>query len=102
MSIRVNDPARDHLPDEVSVVISDGAEGLKDPTSRIVIHPWSKGDPPYGRNSSSVCVTLGYLRKDGSPKKDDVENPYEIGIFDREDFVEGLLAVFPELRRAES
>lgn len=29
-------------------------------------------------------------------------NPYGIGIFDRADFVEGLLVVFPELRRVDS
>lgn len=101
MSIRVNDPAMAHLPDEVSVVISDGTEGLEDPTSRIVIHPWAKGRWAYSRNRR-VSVTLGYLRKDGSPKKDEADNPYEIGSFDREEFVEGLLAVFPELRRVES
>ena len=102
MTIRVNDPAYSHLPDEVAVVISDGSEGLTDPTSRIVIHPWVGGEWPQNRIRSEVSVTLGYLRKDGRAKKDEEKNPYEIGIFDRADFVEGLLAVFPELRRVES
>lgn len=64
---------------------------------RVNIHPWS---PDGGfRNRSSVAITVGDLNKRGKPKGD--TDNYEIVIVLREKFVEGLLEVFPELRRAE-
>lgn len=63
---------------------------------RVVIHPWS---PARGlRNDSSVAVTVGDLDKRGKPEGD--TDYYDIAIVPRDEFVEGLLAVFPELRRA--
>lgn len=66
---------------------------------RVTVHPWS---PAAGlRNDSSVAVTVGDLNKQGNPKENggDYSN-YEIVIVPRDKFVEGLLEVFPELRRA--
>lgn len=58
--------------------------------TRIVIHPWNRQNP-------EVYIAVGDLKKDGHPKKSE---QYECVIINREDFVEGILAVFPELKRA--
>lgn len=80
---------------ESQVVIGDGDKDGR----RIVIHPWRKG--VSDRNSSSVFVAAGTLTKKGFEKQNkDGEEDYTNAIFDRDDFVEGLLAVFPELTRA--
>lgn len=75
---------------EIEVIISDGDK----PAKRIKIHPWDRKDWPIPRE---VYVGLGNLTKKGRGKADD---EYQTAIFDRDDFVEGLLAVFPELTRA--
>lgn len=84
---------------EQQVTISSG--GGKDVEASIRIHPWQAG---WNRSRSEVYVAVGYFNKKGNwlrVKKSD--HPYEWmqnAIFDREDFVEAILAVFPELQRA--
>lgn len=93
--IRVHDPAMSHLPNEKQVVLGDGNKN----GTRIVIHPWTRSNP-------RVYIALGALKKNGKPKLvskrnggDEDGNRYEVSIFDRADFVEAILAVFPELQR---
>ena len=95
MTIRVNDPAMPHLPGEVSVTLGDKYE-------RINIHPWDRG-----ADNVLVYVAVGDLKKSGFPvyRKKNKDNghdgeDYRSAVFPREDFIEALLAVFPELRRA--
>lgn len=88
--------ANHYEPAESEVVISRG--GGKDAESSIVIHPWDRGNP-------SVYVALGYFNKKGAwqrvKKGQEPGEWMENAIFNRSDFVEAILAVFPELKRAE-
>ena len=59
----------------------------------LVIHPWSA--TANNRHDSSVYVEVN-VRDENSPEHDLMTN----GIYDREEFVEAILAVFPELQRA--
>lgn len=87
MAVKINDPAYPHLPYERSVVIGDR-------DGRIQIHPWDRG----GVYGAGVAVSLGRLNGNGDPKHSEGDD-WMNGIFLREDFVEGLLAVLPELVR---
>lgn len=87
---QVNNPAYENLPNEKSVTVdSDG--------DRVHIHPWLSGI--NDRADSSVAVSLGEadsLSLDGTVVGDD----WAIAIVNRSEFVEAVLAVFPELVRA--
>lgn len=90
--IQINDPAYWNLYNEKSVTL-DGYDG-----SRIYIHPWLSGI--NRRPSSEVCITAGdddCVRRDGSTTGDE---GWGIAIVNRSEFVEAILAVFPELVRA--
>ena len=95
MSIIVNDPAMSHLLDEKSVTVGDSG-------GRVHIHPWNVGDIlPFGvRENAQVYISIGDLTKSGDVKKGK-HSKYRADIIDRADFVEAILAVFPELVRAE-
>lgn len=76
-----------------SEVYADGSQQM------IQIHPWTRENP-------SVFVRLGYVDAEGYDLQANKKNgkPHEwtqLEIFNREDFVEAILAVFPELKRAE-
>lgn len=79
---------------ESSFQISDEDDG----DYRIVeIHPWSRG------RDRSVYISVGtYENEDGDSPEDfeDGDNYWNI-IVNREDFVEGILQTFPELKRAD-
>ncbi|QDK01476.1 hypothetical protein SEA_LEEROYJENKINS_80 [Microbacterium phage LeeroyJenkins] len=63
---------------------------------RIVnIHPWNRG------SDHSVFVSVGTYENAERGNPEGVENNDWNIIVNREDFVEGLLAVFPELKRAD-
>lgn len=88
MSVQVNDPVSAYFPDEKSVSVrADHRENT------LHIHPWSEGTSHF---DSEVYVAVGLLKKNGDAKG----GKYENIIVDREDFVEAILAVFPELARA--
>lgn len=77
---------------------------LHQPGDRSIhIHPWSAGPGIDGRNDSAVYVAVGRLKKSGAEKYDEDDDRYDYinAIFDRDDFVESILAVFPELKRVE-
>lgn len=66
----------------------------------VQFHPWDRGP-----NNRAVYVQVGYVTKKGyaAPVKKKQEGPKEwtqAHIVDRDDFVEAILAVFPELTRA--
>lgn len=63
---------------------------------RIVrVHPWGRA------GDNSVYISVGtYLDEDGTPPEEPEDNYWNI-IVNREDFVEGLIQTFPELKRAE-
>lgn len=65
-----------------------------DPVESVTVHPWHRYQDTR-RESRMVAVTV----RCGA---DEELGSYEIIIADRAEFVAGLLAVFPELRRAES
>jgi hypothetical protein len=88
------------LGNEQRVTISSG--GGKDAEASIEIHPWQAGQD---RDRSEVYVAVGYFNKKGywrrAKKGREPEEWMQNAIFDREDFVQAILAVFPELQRAE-
>lgn len=87
-----------HLAGETEVSFTD-EEAAEDGSEEVLrIHPWHR---TYGNGDkdSSVFVSLGWFNPDGT-EPDDLENPHWNIILNREDFVEGILAVFPELKRA--
>ena len=63
----------------------------------IRVHPWDRVWPGDEAPDRSVFVSIADVRGDGSPV--DPERSEFNEIVDREEFVEGLLAVFPELQR---
>lgn len=63
-----------------------------DPVEKVQIHPWHRyKDEEHESKMVAVILQRGALQTDES---------HEIIIADREEFVAGLLAVFPELQRA--
>lgn len=60
-----------------------------DPVETVRIHPWDRGE-----DQKFVYILL----QQGAEQ---TEDNYRNAIADREEFVAGLLAVFPELQRAE-
>lgn len=96
MGIYIND-AGNAGSGEIQVVLHQPGE------RSIVIHPWVRYERGYS-SDSSVFVAVGRLKKSGMEKydKDDERYDYTNAIFDREDFVESVLAVFPELQRVQS
>ena len=96
--IRVIDPVYGFLPDEKQVVIGEDVGGN---WNRLAIHPWVRSSP-------KVYIALGALKKNGVPKSgiskgaggDEEGQRYDAIIVNREDFVEAIIAVFPELKRA--
>ena len=64
------------------------------------VHPWERYRSPE-RNDREVFVSVGYYNADGSQWVDPSGGePVWNTIVDREDFVTGILATFPELKRA--
>lgn len=82
-----------HLPDESqftwhSYDPSDEKPEY-DPVETVRIHPWDRGG---GQKFVYILLQQGAEQAEGN---------YWNAIADREEFVAGLLAVFPELQRAE-
>lgn len=76
----------------------------------ILFHPWSRPDWFNGTADNRVYVSLGVLTKKGRVKKFSKKLKKDgfykdqldfADIFDREEFVEGLIQAFPELQRRE-
>lgn len=84
--------------DEKSVQVLDtGNEDDKGFTNGLNIHPWHRYlDTDY--EDHSVYVSVGWFHPEGFVNEDDGE--YSNVIVNRDDFVEAVLAVFPELKRA--
>ena len=81
---------------ESQVTISGGSG--KNAEASIEIHPWTRENP-------AVYVAVGYFNKKGrwqrAKKGSQPDEWMQNAIFNREDFVEAILAVFPELERAK-
>lgn len=93
MSIEVFDPAMPHLTDEKSVTI------WLTETTGIHIHPWDRSDNDHPRE---VAVVVGRVDEFiPEPRNEDTSGEFGMEIVDRDDFIEAVLAVFPELRRSE-
>lgn len=90
MAIVITDPAAPHLPDEKQVSIRD-EDGYG-----VIIHPW---DRPGNVDSRQVAIVAGSIDGFEDDTKDHTD-VFNISIVNREDFVEALLAVLPELKRA--
>lgn len=63
------------------------------------IHPWHRTYYTGGKDSS-VFVSVGNYTGDGVEDRRGDEEPVWNIIVNREDFVEGILETFPELKRA--
>lgn len=67
----------------------------------VKVHPWDR-PRSFCPNDRSVYVSTGWFGKDGEIYEDDEgTQSYQNVIVNREDFVEAILAVFPELKRAD-
>lgn len=82
-----------------SEVVVAGEPTVDKSQELIRIHPWER---VYDR---SVYIEVGYFKKNGHPvpvkgKKDCPDDWTQSIIVGRDDFVEAVLAVFPELQRA--
>lgn len=94
-------------PDESQFVQTENydEEGESGPdfAYRIVVHPWERdyNNLQPGRVDREVFIAVGSLTPDGQQDIDDGDGSYANIIVDRDEFVEGLLAVFPELTRKE-
>ncbi len=63
-----------------------------DATEHVLIHPWVRADWTDEQGGNSVYLEVS--------EKDLDDGTFVNIIVNRKDFVEGLLAVFPELKRA--
>lgn len=98
MSIEVTEHT--DLKEKSVQVFDTGNEDDNGFTNGLRIHPWHRYlNHPY--EDHSVYVTTGWFGKDGEIHEDDEGiQSYQNVIVNREDFVEAILAVFPELKRA--
>ena len=103
MSIEVTDHEASYGSGvEKSVEVLDtGNEDDKGFTNGLKIHPWHRYlDSSY--EDHSVYVSVGWFAPEGYRcVETDVDDEYQNVIVNREDFVEAILAVFPELKRAD-
>lgn len=90
------------LAGERQVVFGDDDTDFN--SERLVIHPWVRDHSAIGHGvQRQVYLALGKLSEEGygiaDENGDDSDGYYNL-ILNREDFIEGILAVFPELKRA--
>lgn len=99
--INVNHRFNTAVGEESEVVIADYKND--DGTRQIVrIHPWDRS-----KYNKQVYVEVGYVDKSGyeapaGKKYGKPEGWTQAFIVERADFVEAILAVFPELKRVDS
>lgn len=86
-------------PDELAFV-TDDLDEYPETAQRIVVHPWDRIQRD-GRRDREVFLAVGNLTEDGQDNIDLEDRVYANIIVNREAFVEGLLAVFPELTKKE-
>lgn len=87
--------------DEKSVqVLDSGNEDDNGFTNGLNIHPWHRG-LNSGYEDHSVYVSVGWFKGSEIAEDDKGLQEYQNVIVNRDDFVEAVLAVFPELKRAE-
>lgn len=84
-------------PGEMSFEITNEDE---DGYQKVYIHPWHRIHRGYGE-SHEVYISVGVYNEDGDGPENLGENNMWNIIVDREDFVEGLIQTFPELKRAD-
>lgn len=84
-------------PGEMSFTITNPEE---DGYQKVYIHPWHRY---YRTNHESheVYISVGTYDENGDSPDDLGENNMWNIIVDREDFVEGIIQTFPELKRAD-
>lgn len=96
MSIEVTE--HNSLKEKSVQVLDTGNEDDKGFTNGLKIHPWHRYlSSEY--EDHSVYVSTGWFHPEGFANEDDGQ--YQNVIVNREDFVEAILAVFPELKRAD-
>lgn len=97
MSIEISEV----LDGEKEFLILDDVEDEKGFFNGVKVHPWDR-PRRYYPNDRSVYVSTGWFGEHGEIAKDDEGiQEYHNVIVNREDFVEAILAVFPELKRAD-
>lgn len=90
ITVTVLDPAMPQLPDEKAVIVND-EDGRE-----VYLHPW---DRPGNFQPREVYIAVGQTGAALDDERDRTDE-FESVIVNREDFIEAVLAVFPELRRA--
>lgn len=89
------------LDGEKEFLILDDEADEKGFFNGVKVHPWDRSRR-FFPNDRSVYVSTGWFGTDGEIAEDDEGiQSYENVIVNREDFVEAILAVFPELKRAD-
>lgn len=82
-------------------LLDTGNEDNRGFTNGLRIHPWHRY-LSTGYEDHSVYVSVGWFAPEGYKYTEtDVDDEYQNIIVNREDFVEAILAVFPELKRAD-
>ena len=85
--------------DEDFFTVSDGAKYVNsmnvEVQDRVYIHPWNRGFKRFP--DRQVFIRVGAQSKDGHEYDCHEEEEPRTIIVDRDKFIEGLLAVFPEL-----
>lgn len=87
-------------PNEKTVQVLDS--GNKDDdgfTNGLNIHPWHRG-MNTGYEDNSVYVSVGWFKGVEIAEDDQGIQEYQNVIVNRDDFVEAILEVLPELKRA--
>lgn len=96
MSIEISEV----LDGEKEFLILDEEADEKGFLNGVRVHPWDR-HRRFGGNDRSVYISVGWFGEDGEIGRDDEDNDeYQNVIVNRDDFVEAILAVFPELKRA--
>lgn len=91
------------MADTEQEVSFDGDHGDDGTTQRLTIHPWSRNRDDFRMaDDNSVYLSIGWYHENGDQMVDENgEGQYFANtIVDREEFISGLLEVFPELKRA--
>ena len=98
MSITITEIA--NLEEKSVQVLDTGNEDDNGFTNGLNIHPWHRYlNSEY--EDHSVYVSVGWFNENEIAEDDKGIQEYQNVIVNREDFVEAILAVFPELKRAD-
>lgn len=94
-TLEIQQPAVTAAPEEISFSLIDDSDP-DEPGHGVSVHPWDRPENMHPREVAIVVGNIIGFRDDSEDHSDE----FQITIVDRDQFVIGLLEVFPELRRA--